>query len=96
MHNQTPSQPHSALSVLQDNFGLMKLGGNIRVIELHQVSAVLSGHTSDEIAFYEKSDGEVLMKRFSESQPISSDVKKTITQQRINVVVVIILSLFNH
>ena len=70
MHNQTPSQPLSALSVLQANFGLMKLGGKIRVIELHQVSAVLSGRTSDEIAFYEKSDGEVLMKRFLGGCPI--------------------------
>jgi len=77
--NPTPSQPLSALSALQANFGLMKLGGKIRVIERHQVSLVLSGHSSDEIAFYEKSDGEVLMKRFLESQPISSDVKKTIT-----------------
>lgn len=78
MHNQTPSQPHSALSALQVNFGLMKLGGKIRVIELHQVSAVLNGHSSDEIAFYEKPDGEVLMKRFLESQPIPCKVKDTI------------------
>ena len=78
MHNQTPLQPLSALSALQANFGLMKLGGKIRVIERHQVSVVLSGHSSDEIAFYEKSDGEVLMKRFLESQPIPCKVKDTI------------------
>jgi hypothetical protein len=39
----------------------------------------VSGHTSDEIAFYEKSDGEVLMKRFLESQPMPCKVKDTIT-----------------
>lgn len=78
MHNSTPSQPLSALSALQTNFCLMKLGGKIRVVERNQVSLVLSGQSSGDLAFYEKTDGEVLMKRFLESQPIPCKVKDTI------------------
>ena len=80
MSNQASTQPISALSALQLNFLLLKLDGQIRVIEKQEMDAILCGNKNGEISFYKKAEGELLMKRFLEAQPIASDVKNTIIE----------------
>ena len=80
MSNQATTLPISALSALQLNFLLLKLDGQIRVIEKHEMVAILCGNKNSDISFYKKNEGELLMKRFLEAQPIASDVKNTIIE----------------
>ena len=80
MPNQPLAPPISALSALQLNFLILKLDGQIRVIEKKNMDAILCGKKSGDISFYKKPEGELLMKRFLEAQPIASDVKNTIIE----------------
>ena len=68
----------SALSILQDHFCLIKLSNQIRILERHEAQMILDGQALGEICFFERKDGELLMKRLLELQPINCDVKKTI------------------
>ena len=73
----TPTQ--SALKALQLNFCLIKLGGQIRIIDRDEIKNVASGTGEVEVNFYKKQDGDTLLRRHLESLPIPSDPKKTIT-----------------
>jgi hypothetical protein len=68
----------SALQSLQVRFCLIDLGGEIRIVDQAQIRDVLSGRRSEDISFYKKQDGEMLMRRHLEAQAIPSDPKKTI------------------
>jgi hypothetical protein len=78
MNSHVQQAAPSALSILQDHFCWIKLSNQIRIIERHEAQMILDGQALGEICFFEKKDGELLMKRLLESQPIFHDVKKTI------------------
>ena len=72
------TNPVSALALVQSKFGLMKLSGEIRIIELVDITkSQLAGETRG-VNFYRKPDAELLIKRFLETLPIPSDTKKVI------------------
>jgi hypothetical protein len=54
MSNKSAAPPISALSALQLNFLLLKLDGQIRVIEKHEMDAILCGNKNSNISFYKK------------------------------------------
>ena len=72
-----PLQP-TALQHLQLAFCLIKLGGEILIVDRTEVAAVLSGQQVGSVNFYKRQAGEVLIKRFLEQLPITCDAKKTI------------------
>ena len=72
-----PLQP-TALQHLQLAFCLIKLGGDILIVDRAEVAAVLSGQQAGSVNFYKRQAGEVLIKRFLEQLPIMCDAKKTI------------------
>ena len=78
MNSHVQQAAPSALSILQDHFCWIKLSNQIRIIERHEAQMILNGQALGEICLFEKKDGELLMKRLLESQPIFHDVKKTI------------------
>ena len=84
MSNSQTTAQTNALAVLQSNFCLVKLAGEIRVVEWQEVKSILSGHKLGDIAFYKKAEGELLIKRFLETQSIPCDVKNTIANFWIN------------
>jgi hypothetical protein len=74
----------SGLIELQNEFCLMKLSGEIRIVDKNQILKVKNGNVETEVAFYKKQDGILLMKRHLENLPIDSDVKKAIEQFFVN------------
>ncbi len=66
------------LNVLQDQFAIIDLSGEIRVVKRHQISELLKGNVRGEIGMYKRPDAELSMKRCLEAIPISSNAKKTI------------------
>ena len=81
MVNQTT--PHvlpaqSALQSLQSAFCLIKLSGDVLVVDRLDVAAALSGNKLGSLDFYKKPPGELLMKRYLENLSIPCDVKRTI------------------
>ena len=68
----------TALQYLQQAFCLIKLGGDILIVDRTEVAAVLSGQQAGNVNFYRRQAGEVLIKRFLEKLPIACDTKKTI------------------
>ena len=79
INNTTVVAQLNPLNLLQNYFCLMKLGGQISIVERFQANLVLSGQSLEEIAFYDKPSGELLMKRFLESQPLRCNTKETIS-----------------
>ena len=79
INNTTAVAQLNPLNLLQNHFCLMKLGGQISIVERFQANLVLSGQSLEEIAFYDKPSGELLMKRFLESQPLRCNTKETIS-----------------
>jgi hypothetical protein len=84
MPNLSNTSSINALAILQKNFCLVKLSGEIRIAELHEVNSILIGQKEGEISFCKRPDGEFLMTRFLESLSISCDAKKTISDFRIS------------
>ena len=78
-----PLQP-TALQHLQLAFCLIKMGGDILIVDRAEVATVLSGQQAGSVNFYKRQAGEVLIKRFLEQLPITCDAKKTITDFWIN------------
>jgi hypothetical protein len=79
MANASPQPGNAALSVLQLHFHLLKLSGEIRVVERAEVDEILNGHKNGDISFWKKVDAEMLMRRFLDGQPIPSNhVKETL------------------
>jgi hypothetical protein len=67
MSNMTQSTP---LTALQNRFGIIDLSSELRVIDLHKVRAMKAGTLRSELSMYKRSDADLRMKRFLESQPI--------------------------
>ena len=79
MADASPQSGNAALGVLQLHFHLLKLSGEIRVVERAEVDEILNGHKNGDISFWKKVDAEMLMRRFLEGQPIPSNhVKETL------------------
>ena len=78
------SPPTTALQHLQRVFCLIKLGGDILIVDRAEVAAVLSGQQAGSVNFYRRQAGEVVIKRFLEQLPISCDAKRIITDFWIN------------
>ncbi len=74
----------TGLTELQKRFCLINLSGEIRVADREQIQNALSNITQTEVSFYKKIDGILLMKRYLETLPINSDVKKDIENFSIN------------
>jgi len=68
----------TGLQSLQSAFCLIKLSGDVLVVDRTEVTAALSGTKLGSVDFYKKAAGEVLMKRYLENLPLACDVKKTI------------------
>jgi len=79
MVNALPLLANTPLSLLQLHFSLLKLSGEIRVVERKEVDEILSGQKNGDISFWKRSDAEILMRRFLEGQSIPSNhVKETL------------------
>ena len=48
-------KPTTALEILQDNYALLDLSGEIRIVDLQQIAEVMSGDRA-EISFYKRSE----------------------------------------
>lgn len=66
------------LNVLQDQFAIADLTGEIRVVDRHQIAAFLSGDIHGNTAMYKKHDAELMMKRCLEAIPISCNPKQVV------------------
>lgn len=77
----TPANP---LQSLQMVFCLIKLGGDLLVVDRTDVTQVLSGTRLGGLHFYKRLASETLMKRYLENLPYQCDVKKTVTDFWIN------------
>ena len=61
MVNALPLLANTPLSLLQLHFSLLKLSGEIRVVERKEVDEILSGQKNGDISFWKRSDAEILM-----------------------------------
>ncbi len=74
-----PNAPSSApLNALQDRFAIIDLSGEIRVIDRHQISALLQGISRREIAMYKRAEADLMMRRCLETLPVASNTKQVI------------------
>ncbi len=62
----------TALQHLQNQFALIDLSGEIRVVDKHQIASVSSGTFRGEVSFYKKTDAELQMKRALECLALAS------------------------
>jgi hypothetical protein len=76
--------PLTPLQHLQAKFGIVDLGGEIRLIDLGQLSQVLEGAAKSDLAFYSRADGNIKMARALEALPLHSDPKIEIKQFWVN------------
>lgn len=81
MNNINPQM--SALSALQEAFGLYQSNGDFFVVDLKQVSDIQSGAVGN-IEFYKKQPAELLLKRFLENLSVPSKPKEVIADFWIN------------
>ncbi len=72
--------PLTPLQHLQAKFGIVDLGGELRLIDLEQLAQVLQGTARSDLAFYLRNDGNIKLARALEALPISSDPKKELKQ----------------
>lgn len=84
MANHSVQLPPNPLESLQAAFCLIKLGGDLLVVDRADVEAVLSGKKLGNIDFYKSNAGEKLMKRLLEQLPIQCNVKKVIADFWVN------------
>jgi hypothetical protein len=75
---------NTPLQTLQAAFCLIKLGGNVLLVDREEVALALRGLKLGDVAFYKRSDGEMLMRRYLEKLPAPCDVKKTIADFWVN------------
>ncbi len=57
------------LEELQNQFSIIELGGEFRVVSQIQIEGILGGKNFGEPAFYKKTDSTIMMKRFLETLP---------------------------
>ena len=67
--------PLTPLQHLQANFGIVDLGGELRLIDLEQLSHVLDGTATSDLAFYSRADANIKLARALEALPLRSDPK---------------------
>jgi hypothetical protein len=67
--------PLTPLQHLQAKFGIVDLGGELRLIDLEQLSHVLNGTATSDLAFYSRADGNIKLARALEALPLRSDPK---------------------
>lgn len=72
--------PLTPLQHLQAKFGIVDLGGELRLIDLEQLSQVLNGTAKSDLAFYSRADGCIKLGRALEALPLSSDPKNELKQ----------------
>ena len=60
------------LEELQRRFCIIDTHGDIRILDRDQINSACNGNYKGDISFYKKFDGELMMKRFLETLPISS------------------------
>lgn len=83
--NDVATLPSSTpLSLLQAAFCLIKIGGDLLIVERNEVSLVLAGHKKGGVTFYKRPPGDMLMKRFLETLSVACDTKSTITDFWVN------------
>ena len=75
MSNQQAATP---LESLQAAYFLIKLGGDILIVDRQDVADAIAGRKLGGIDFYKRPAGETLMKRMLENYAGQCDVKKTI------------------
>ena len=68
----------SPLLTLQQEFAIIDLSGEIRVINRKQVHQLLYGTGIGELAFYKKADAAIVMRRHLENQPFQCNPRQTI------------------
>ncbi len=79
MVNTIALQPMpTPLELLQQAFCLIKLGGDLLIVDRTDVHAILAGTKLGQIDFYKSPAGTKLMRRFLENLPVQCDVKRTI------------------
>lgn len=78
MSNGSTQLPITALDVLQLHFCLLKLSGEVRIVEKDDIDAILKGQKNGDISFWDTKSGNLWMKRCLEKQPIGSDATKTL------------------
>jgi hypothetical protein len=66
------------LGKLQNQFCIIDLAGEIRILNRKQIKRVKKGSNNSVINYYKKQDGELLMRRYLESLPISSKPRNVI------------------
>lgn len=72
------------LALLQAAFCLIKIGGDLLIVDRNEVSLVLSGHKNGGVTFYKPTPGNMLMKRFLETLSVACDTKSTIADFWVN------------
>jgi hypothetical protein len=80
----TPTPTNNPLQLLQAAFCLIKLGGDLLVVDRTDVAHALDGTKLGGVHFYKRLAGETLMKRYLENLPYQCDVKKTVADFWIN------------
>lgn len=77
---QTPVVVIDPLASLQTRFALIKLGGELRLVDRHEVEEVLSGKRPGDISFYKSADANKLLTRYLETLPSATNPKWVIEQ----------------
>jgi len=78
MSNGSTQLATTTLDVLQLHFCLLKLSGEVRIVEKDDIDAILKGQKNGDISFWDTKSGNLWMKRCLEKQPIASDATKTL------------------
>jgi hypothetical protein len=68
------------LPLLQARFALIKLSGELRLVDRQEVADVLSGHRPGDISFYKRTDANTLLTRYLETLPSATPAKLVIEQ----------------
>jgi hypothetical protein len=75
-HTSSAGAPTTPLQHLQQQFALIKLGGELRVVDLRDYADFLAGNRANADAlFYKRADAEILMRRVLESLGMPSNPK---------------------
>jgi Family of unknown function (DUF5906) len=80
-NSQTSTTP---LQSLQAAFCLIKISGDLLVVDRQDISKVMTGKKLGGLDFYKRPAGELLMKRFLENLPVQCDIKKTLADFWVN------------
>jgi hypothetical protein len=72
------------LEALQSRFCIIDTHGDIRILDRDQINSACNGNYKGDISFYKKLDGELMMRRFLETLPISSKPREVISNFWVN------------